>query len=121
MRIGFFRGAFGFGRSELLHQEPIYPFAREQVRKGYDPHDTDHSEADDEGGVAGPLLGQPLGERTALLVHADLDDQQRDGDSENTIGEGLESAGIRLASHGTHIILPEHETILPTTVLERFL
>lgn len=68
-----------------------------------EPHDHDHREADDKGDVAGPLLGQSAGERTALLVHAHLDDQERDGDGEHAFGEGLEPAGICLTSHGERI------------------
>jgi hypothetical protein len=85
-----------------------------------EPQDPDQREADDEGDVAGPLLGQSVGERTALLVHADLDDQERDGDGKHAIGEGLEPAGICLALHD-HSILPEYEPYLMAPVFEALL
>ena len=64
-----------------------------------DPHDADEGEADDEGNVKGPV-GEELAaqRRGARRGDLDIEDQKRDGDGENAVGEGFDASGFR--GHG---------------------
>ena len=61
-----------------------------------DPHDADESETDQEGKVKGPI-GQELARKRAAgrRRNLDVEDQQRDGDGEDAVGEGFDARGFR--------------------------
>jgi len=55
-----------------------------------EPHLPDQQEAEHEAHVAGPQRGQPV-EQTQVLREPDLQTQQRDGDRDDAVAEGLQS------------------------------
>ena len=61
-----------------------------------DPHDADECETDQEGKVKGPI-GQELARKRAAgrRRNLDVEDQQRDGDGEDAVGEGFDARGFR--------------------------
>ena len=64
-----------------------------------EPQNPDDGEADYEAYVAGSLLSEAVGERSALGVDVHLEDEQGNSDGEDAVTEGLDSAGVNLASH----------------------
>jgi hypothetical protein len=70
-------------------QRPVH--AAEPVEEGVvvDPDDADGAEADDVGGVVGPLRAQRAQQARAHVRHVQVEHQQRDGDREHAIAEGL--------------------------------
>ncbi len=57
-----------------------------------DPHDPDDGEADDVRGQRRPLRAQLVGQVAVAARLSDRQDQQRDGDGEYPIAEGLDSS-----------------------------
>ena len=63
------------------------------------PHHQNHGEAHQVGDIGLPLAGQfreqrPFGSVRAEVRHLDIEDQQRDGDREDTVAEGIDAAGL---------------------------
>src|SRR5262249_25071777 len=57
-----------------------------------EPHDADDREADEEGGVRGPLVPQAGTEVLEVVGRGDREHEQRDGDREHAVTERLEAS-----------------------------
>jgi len=58
-----------------------------------DPHPADEGEADEVAQVPGPLMFQALHQWLVPGRYVEFQDEQGDGDREDAVGEGLQTAG----------------------------